>query len=257
MSTNSRSGERLQSILTRFKFQKIFVLNLPFRTDRRDAMSLSAAISNIKLDFVDGVTGDSIKQSAYPPPDENRKLLPGIRGSWRTHMNALQKYISSSARNGHCKDRANNWTGSSNKILQQPLSLRTMSTGISAFGRISSALLLPLAFSPQATMFSPLRQISRVRSNTVPTQRAKKRLSRSLIPRTFPKHCPRFRYHLSTRPHYSVNKTVTDTICLRTATPHTGTSCGLVTVVLDSRGTLRSTKTPTSITRLSLPRISF
>jgi hypothetical protein len=67
------------------------VLNLPFRTDRRDAMSLSAAISNIKLEYVDGVTGDSIKQSAYPPPDENLKLLPGIRGSWRTHMNALQR----------------------------------------------------------------------------------------------------------------------------------------------------------------------
>lgn len=53
-------------------------------------MSLSAAVSNIKVTFVDGVTGNSIKQSAYPPPDENRKLLEGIRGSWRTHMNALQ-----------------------------------------------------------------------------------------------------------------------------------------------------------------------
>lgn len=76
-----------------FKFQKIFVLNLPFRTDRRDAMSLSAAVSNIKLEFVDGVTGESIKPSAYPPPEENIKLLSGIRGSWRTHMNALQKFV--------------------------------------------------------------------------------------------------------------------------------------------------------------------
>jgi hypothetical protein len=78
-------------ILTWYKFQKIFVLNLPIRTDRRDAMSLSAAISNIKLEFVDGVTGDSINLKAYPPPEENLKLLPGIRGSWRTHMTALQK----------------------------------------------------------------------------------------------------------------------------------------------------------------------
>jgi hypothetical protein len=85
-----------QFILTLPQFQKIFVLNLPFRTDRRDAMSLSAAISNIKLEFVDGVTADSIKQSAYPPPDENLKLLPGIRGSWRTHMNALQRRVCSS-----------------------------------------------------------------------------------------------------------------------------------------------------------------
>lgn len=77
------------------QFQKIFVLNLPFRTDRRDAMSLSAAISNIKLEYVDGVTGASIKQSAYPPPEENIKLLPGIRGSWRTHMDALQRSLGS------------------------------------------------------------------------------------------------------------------------------------------------------------------
>ncbi|KAL5393530.1 hypothetical protein DPSP01_000344 [Paraphaeosphaeria sporulosa] len=77
-------------------FQKILVLNLPFRTDRRDAMTLSAASSNMQLEFVDGVTGDSIKQSAYPPPQENIKLLPGIRGSWRTHMNALQRYFATS-----------------------------------------------------------------------------------------------------------------------------------------------------------------
>lgn len=77
--------------LTQSKFEKILVLNLPFRTDRRDAMSLSAAISNTKLEFVEGVTGESIKNKAYPPPEENRKLSAGIRGSWRTHMNALQK----------------------------------------------------------------------------------------------------------------------------------------------------------------------
>ncbi|CBX92448.1 hypothetical protein LEMA_P051540.1 [Plenodomus lingam JN3] len=74
-------------------FEKILVLNLPFRTDRRDAISLSAALSNIKLEFVNGVTGDSIHEKAYPPPDENIKLLPGIRGSWRTHMNALQRVV--------------------------------------------------------------------------------------------------------------------------------------------------------------------
>ncbi|KAL6706778.1 hypothetical protein ACN47E_005114 [Coniothyrium glycines] len=74
-------------------FQKIFVLNLPDRTDRRDAMTLSAALTNIKLEYINGVTGESINQKAYPPPDENIKLLPGIRGSWRTHMKALQRIV--------------------------------------------------------------------------------------------------------------------------------------------------------------------
>ncbi|KAJ4296760.1 hypothetical protein N0V90_006808 [Kalmusia sp. IMI 367209] len=83
----------LNTTLGHLKFQKILVLNLPFRTDRRDAITLSAATSNMQLEFVDGVTGESIKPSAYPPPEENIKLLPGIRGSWRTHMNALQRYL--------------------------------------------------------------------------------------------------------------------------------------------------------------------
>jgi hypothetical protein len=56
-------------------------------------MSLSAAASNIKLEFVEGVTGGSINEKAYPPPEENRKHSAGIRGSWRTHMNALQRYM--------------------------------------------------------------------------------------------------------------------------------------------------------------------
>jgi hypothetical protein len=43
------------------------------------------------------VTGDSINQKAYPPPEENVKQLAGIRGSWRTHMNALQRWVPSLA----------------------------------------------------------------------------------------------------------------------------------------------------------------
>ncbi|KAF2018938.1 glycosyltransferase family 25 protein [Aaosphaeria arxii CBS 175.79] len=74
-------------------FQKLLVLNLPFRSDRRDAITLAAATSNMKLEFVDGVTGESIRESAYPPPKENIKLPAGIRGSWRTHMNALQRVV--------------------------------------------------------------------------------------------------------------------------------------------------------------------
>jgi len=54
-------------------------------------MTLAAAVSNIKFEYIDGVLGNSIKQSAYPPPQENIKLQEGIRGSWRTHMNAMQR----------------------------------------------------------------------------------------------------------------------------------------------------------------------
>ncbi|KAI4661175.1 uncharacterized protein J4E79_004986 [Alternaria viburni] len=75
------SASHILPTLTQLKFEKILVLNLPSRTDRRDAMSLAAAISNIKLEFVEGVTGESINNKAYPLPEENRKLSAGIRGT--------------------------------------------------------------------------------------------------------------------------------------------------------------------------------
>ncbi|RAR07091.1 glycosyltransferase family 25 protein [Stemphylium lycopersici] len=67
--------ESLRDILnTTLGFEKILVLNLPFRTDRRDAMSLSAAVSNIKIEFIEGVSGENINEKAYPAPESNRKL---------------------------------------------------------------------------------------------------------------------------------------------------------------------------------------
>jgi hypothetical protein len=44
------------------QFSKIFVTNMPSRTDRHDATSLAAAVSNLKLDFIEGVGGDSIPE---------------------------------------------------------------------------------------------------------------------------------------------------------------------------------------------------
>ncbi|TVY32256.1 hypothetical protein LSUB1_G007833 [Lachnellula subtilissima] len=72
-------------------FQKIFVINMPSRTDRRDATSLAAASSNLKLEFIPGVRGDSIPEAAFPPEGsaDSIKQSAGIKGSWRSHMNAL------------------------------------------------------------------------------------------------------------------------------------------------------------------------
>lgn len=65
---------------------------MPSRTDRRDASILAAAASNMKIDFIEGITGDQVPDVALPPgnKDESIKLYKGIRGSWRSHMNALQ-----------------------------------------------------------------------------------------------------------------------------------------------------------------------
>jgi len=71
------------------------------RTDRRDAVSLAAAVSDMNVEFVLGVRGESIAEDAFPPGSstESIKLSKGIKGSWRSHMNALQQQVCPPIRN--------------------------------------------------------------------------------------------------------------------------------------------------------------
>jgi hypothetical protein len=80
-------------MLKKLQFQKLLVINTPERTDRRDAVSLAAAVSNMNVEFVMGVRGESILGDALPPGGqaESLKLGRGIKGSWRSHLNALQQ----------------------------------------------------------------------------------------------------------------------------------------------------------------------
>jgi hypothetical protein len=73
-------------------FEKIFVINGPWRTDRKDALALAASYTGITLDWIDGVDGDSIGETAYPPGN-HRTISKGNRGSWRAHMNAIREYV--------------------------------------------------------------------------------------------------------------------------------------------------------------------
>ena len=72
-----------------FQFSNIFVVNLPTRTDHRDAMILSAAISNITFELRDGVKGDTVLRKVLPPQTTPKDLTHGDIGCWRGHMNVL------------------------------------------------------------------------------------------------------------------------------------------------------------------------
>ncbi|KAI1077546.1 glycosyltransferase family 25 protein [Whalleya microplaca] len=75
-------------------FSQIVVINLPSRTDRRDAMALAGAVSNLTFGWIDGVSGDEVPEHIMPLSDgQNGPLSPGARGSWRSHMNALQTIV--------------------------------------------------------------------------------------------------------------------------------------------------------------------
>ncbi|TQN73707.1 Procollagen galactosyltransferase 1 [Colletotrichum shisoi] len=75
------------------QFEKILVVGLPSRTDRRDGMILQAALSNIDIDFIDGVPGNTVSDKAIPKTTEHDRLNDGAIGCWRGHMNALGEIV--------------------------------------------------------------------------------------------------------------------------------------------------------------------
>ncbi|KAI8624917.1 hypothetical protein F5Y19DRAFT_480155 [Xylariaceae sp. FL1651] len=83
-------------------FERIFVINLPSRLDRRDAMTLAGAVSNLSFTFLEGLKGDQLPPSSFAASSADRKqdrsrssnsASAGAWGSWRAHMNALQTII--------------------------------------------------------------------------------------------------------------------------------------------------------------------
>ncbi|KAI0389754.1 glycosyltransferase family 25 protein [Xylariaceae sp. FL0594] len=74
-------------------FPKIFVVGLPERSDRRDALVLTGALTGFHMEFVDGVRGETIPDKAIPSPVDRKVLMEANLGSWRGHMNAIRRII--------------------------------------------------------------------------------------------------------------------------------------------------------------------
>ncbi|KAI5920283.1 hypothetical protein F4810DRAFT_683368 [Camillea tinctor] len=74
-------------------FSKIFVVGLPERTDKRDAIALTSALTGFRLDFVDGVKGEVIPDKAVPLGVDRGALMESNLGSWRGHMNAIRRIV--------------------------------------------------------------------------------------------------------------------------------------------------------------------
>ncbi|OAQ99608.1 hypothetical protein LLEC1_05265 [Akanthomyces lecanii] len=84
----------LQSFLRRpLWFEKIFVVSLPERTDRRDGIRLQAALSDLNVEFMDGVKGDTVSTKAVPVDEAGKGLEGPWLGCWRGHMNAVAEVI--------------------------------------------------------------------------------------------------------------------------------------------------------------------
>jgi hypothetical protein len=76
------------------QFEKIYVVGLPSRTDRRDGVVLSAALSDMSIDFIDGVLGDTVLDKALSVTEEHERMPDPVIGSWRGHMNTIRESVS-------------------------------------------------------------------------------------------------------------------------------------------------------------------
>ncbi|RDW76142.1 hypothetical protein BP5796_06963 [Coleophoma crateriformis] len=85
------SGELSDVMNATLGFQKIYVLSMPSRTDKRDALILSAHLTGIDLEFIDGVKPEEVSEKAVPL--RWSKGTGGTLGCWRGHMNVYQKIL--------------------------------------------------------------------------------------------------------------------------------------------------------------------
>jgi GR25 family glycosyltransferase involved in LPS biosynthesis len=84
-------SDGLQDIFNRtLGFQDIFVISLPERTDKRDAIGLQASLTDLSLTYEDGVYGAAIPAEAKP---FGMHRAAGEVGCWRSHLNIMQKMV--------------------------------------------------------------------------------------------------------------------------------------------------------------------
>lgn len=78
-------------------FGAIYVLGLPERSDKRDAMELAAALTGLQLTWFDGVKGDTMHPNAIPPAHTDQRRIEfktdGALGCWRGHMNIIRDIV--------------------------------------------------------------------------------------------------------------------------------------------------------------------
>ncbi|CAN8104803.1 unnamed protein product [Discula destructiva] len=74
-------------------FGKVFVVGLPERSDKRDAIALASSLTGFDVEWVDGVRGETIPDKAVPYGVNRKLLMETNLGSWRGHMNAVRRIV--------------------------------------------------------------------------------------------------------------------------------------------------------------------
>ena len=76
-------------------FKRVFLVNLPERTNKLDTFSLTASLTGFSVELTPGVKGELIPNKSLPaveglPLDES--LRNNVVGCWRAHLNFAREY---------------------------------------------------------------------------------------------------------------------------------------------------------------------
>ena len=74
-------------------FEKILVIHLAERSDKRDALALSASLTGLDLTYVHSVRGSQVIEAARPFNHQAHHLYENAWGSWRGHMTAVRTVL--------------------------------------------------------------------------------------------------------------------------------------------------------------------
>ncbi|PYI33171.1 hypothetical protein BP00DRAFT_367560 [Aspergillus indologenus CBS 114.80] len=72
--------------------QRIFVVNLPSRPDKRDNIILGSSVSGFRVEWIDGVTPDQVNPKSIPHR-WNSDHKPTEYAARRAHVNAMQQIV--------------------------------------------------------------------------------------------------------------------------------------------------------------------
>lgn len=87
-ASSNRDDDRIQN--RTLGFEKIIAIGLPERSDKRDALSLMASLSNVDIDWVDGVKMSALSAKSAPFGINFTAMGDNFLASWRSHMNAIR-----------------------------------------------------------------------------------------------------------------------------------------------------------------------
>ncbi|MCJ1266667.1 hypothetical protein MMC22_006552 [Lobaria immixta] len=97
-------------------FGKVFVINMKERTDKLDAVVMSASLTGFHVDAIEGVIGMEVSNRSLPidgVPKKSewiQKKMNNIIGCWRSHLNFAHRIVSENLLSGLVMEDDADWS---------------------------------------------------------------------------------------------------------------------------------------------------